>query len=336
MIQPAPDIATREFTVSNRTAQQRLDQYLIRQGISSSRTLLKKLIRQGAVLVNGRPAKPSYTVHAGDHIEVRLLAPAPLEIKPEPIPLDIVYEDPHILVVNKPAGLVVHPAPGHFTGTLVHALLYHCRSAGGGLSGIGGRERPGIVHRLDKGTSGLLIVAKTDEAHRGLSSQFASHSIARTYRALVLGRMKKGESKVELAIGRDRWERQKISPRTTRPRAAVTIVRVVERFWEATLVEATPKTGRTHQIRVHLASVGHPVLGDRVYGGRRAGSLHGESVQGEPVGEFRIERPMLHAIRLGVIHPVSGEPMEWEAPLPEDMETLLGMLRAGRGNAFQS
>lgn len=332
MIQPAPNIAIREFTVSERTARQRLDQYLLRQGIHHSRTFVKKMVLQGAVRVNGRTTKPSYSVHAGDRIQVQIPAPTPLEMKPEPIPLDIVYEDPHILVVNKPAGLVVHPAPGHFTGTLVHALLHHCRD----LSGIGGRERPGIVHRLDKGTSGLLIVAKTDEAHRELSSQFASHSIARTYRALVLGRMKKGESKIELAIGRDRWERQKISPRTTRPRAAVTIVRVVERFWEATLVEATPKTGRTHQIRVHLASVGHPVLGDRVYGGRRAGSLHGESVQGEPIGEFHIERPMLHAIRLGFVHPVSGEPMEWEAPLPEDMEMLLGMLRAGRGNAFQS
>lgn len=329
MTRPAPDIATREFTVSNRTAQQRLDQYLLRHGTYGSRTFLQKMIRQGAVQVNGHPAKPSYLVHAGDHIQLQIPAPTPLEIKPEPISLDIVYEDPHVLVVNKPAGLVVHPAPGHLTGTLVHALLHHCRD----LPGIGGRERPGIVHRLDKGTSGLLIVAKTDKAHRELSSQFAAHSIVRAYRAVVLGRMKKSEWRIELAIGRDRWERKKISPRTTRPRAAVTIVRVVERFKEATLVEATPKTGRTHQIRVHLASVGHPVLGDRVYGGRRAGSLHGESVQGEPIGEFHIERPMLHAIRLGFIHPVSGEPMEWEAPLAEDMEMLLGMLRSERGNA---
>jgi 23S rRNA pseudouridine1911/1915/1917 synthase len=313
MTRPISKVAVREFIVSDRTARQRLDQYLIRHGIPRSRTSLQRLIREGSVRVNGHPAKPSYSVQAGDRIRVEMPAPTPLEIRPEPIPLDILYEDPYLLVVNKPAGLVVHPAPGHYTGTLVNALLYHCRD----LSGIGGRERPGIVHRLDKGTSGLLLVAKTDEAHRGLSSQFASHSIARTYQALVWGRLKKGTSRVSLAIGRDRRERKKISPRTIRPREAVTVFRVLERFAEATLVEAEPKTGRTHQIRVHLTSLGHPVLGDRVYGGRKVGSL----------GEIRIERPMLHARRLGFIHPASGKLLEFETPLPEDMEMLLRLLQ---------
>jgi len=301
----------------------RLDKFLVDHLPEYSRSRLQALIRAGRVMVDGQPAYKAGQVLDGEAlVQVQIPAPAPSELQPEAIPLDIVFENADLMVVNKPAGLVVHPAPGHFTGTLVHALLYHCRD----LSGIGGRERPGIVHRLDKGTSGLLLVAKTDQAHRELSAQFAAHSIVRAYRAVVLGRMKKREWRVELAIGRDRWERKKISPRTTRPRAAVTLVRVAERFKEATLVEAAPKTGRTHQIRVHLASVGYPVLGDRVYGGRRAGSI----------GEFRIERPMLHAIRLGFIHPVSGKPMEWEAPLPEDMETLLGMLRSERADAFQS
>ncbi len=314
MTQPRFSTVTKEFVVPAGADPQRLDQYLLRRGLHRSRTFLQKMIRQGDVQVNGHAAKPSQFVHIGDHIHVRIPAPTPLELKPEPIPLNILYEDPSLLILNKPPGRVVHPAPGHYTGTLVNALLYHCRD----LSGIGGRERPGIVHRLDKGTSGLLLVAKTDEAHRNLSKQFAAHSITRTYLALVRGKMKKPPKKIELAIGRDRFERKKISHKTARPRSAVTFVEVVERFHAATLVAARPKTGRTHQIRVHLASIGHPILGDRVYGGRKAGLLD----------DVPIERPMLHAHRLGFMHPVSHKPFEFETPLPEDMEHLIRRLHS--------
>ena len=314
MTQPRPSTVIKEFVVPERTQPQRLDRYLLLQGLHRSRTFLQKLIRQGEVKVNGKVAKPSQFVQIGDRVHVRIPAPTPLEIKPEPIPLNILYEDPSLLIVNKPPGLVVHPAPGHDTGTLVNALLYHCRD----LSGIGGRERPGIVHRLDKGTSGLLLVAKTDEAHRFLSRQFASHSIQRTYLALVRGKMKKPPKKIDLAIGRDRLERKKISPKTARPKPAVTFLEIVERFSTSTLVAASPKTGRTHQIRVHLASVGHPLLGDRVYGG---GSLE----------EMPIERPMLHAHRLGFIHPVSHKFFEFETPIPEDMAHLIRLLRSAEG-----
>jgi 23S rRNA pseudouridine1911/1915/1917 synthase len=317
MTQPRLSTVIKEFVVPERTQPQRLDQYLLHRGLHRSRTFLQKMIRQGEVKVNGQVAKPSQFVHIGDRIYVRIPAPTPLEIHPEPIPLNILYEDPSLLVVNKPPGLVVHPAPGHDTGTLVNALLYHCRD----LSGIGGRERPGIVHRLDKGTSGLLLVAKTDEAHRNLSRQFASHSISRTYLALVRGKMKKPPEKIELAIGRDRFERKKISPKTAHPKQAVTFLSIIERFSAATLVAARPKTGRTHQIRVHLASIGHPLLGDRVYGGSKAGSLM----------EVSIERPMLHAHRLGFTHPVSHNFFEFETPIPEDMEHLIGLLRSAEG-----
>lgn len=304
--------STREWVVPKLGAPQRLDQYLIRQGLHKSRTHLQRLIRDGDVTVNGRSVKASAHVRSGDRICVRIPAPRRLDIEPEAIPLEIVYEDSDLLVINKPAGLVVHPAPGHYTGTLVNALLHHCHD----LSGIGGRERPGIVHRLDKGTTGLLLAAKTDEAHIGLSRQFAAHSISRSYWAIAAGVIRKGTFEKELAIGRDRRDRKKISSRTERPRHAVTMFRVLRRFEGATLVEARPKTGRTHQIRVHLADLGHPIFGDRVYGGRRS--------DGPP--EWNLVRPMLHARGLGFTHPRSKERMEFEAPVPEDMQTVLDLL----------
>ena len=260
------DIPTRDLIAPRLNTPQRLDQFLIRQGIHKSRSYLQKRIREGDVTVNGQVVRSSYQVHSGDRIHLQIPTPVPIEIGPEPIPLEIVYEDPYLILINKPAGLVVHPAPGHFTGTLVNALLYHCRE----LSEIGGRERPGIVHRLDKGTTGLMVVAKTDAAHRGLSRQFASHTIRRAYWALVRGSLRKKNFPIDLAIGRDRKDRKKISPRTTRPKHAVTVIHTLRRLSGATLVEARPRTGRTHQIRVHLAGLGHPVLGDRVYGGRGA------------------------------------------------------------------
>ena len=265
-------------------------------------------------MVNGAPIKVSYRVRPSDVITVDIPAPIPIEIAPEAIPLDILYEDDVLVVLNKAPGIVVHPAPGNWTGTLVNALLGHL----GSLSSIGGRERPGLVHRLDKGTSGVMVIAKTDEAHQVLSSQFKEHSITRVYRTVVAGTIKKGKGTIDLAIGRDMKERKKISSRTAKPRASVTDYQVIQRFGKiATNVEVRPQTGRTHQIRVHLASIGHPVVGDVVYGGRHAHVLD----------DVIFDRPMLHAAVLGFIHPISQEYCEYEVPIPADMNICLTQLK---------
>lgn len=305
-------IVSREFTVTPKYAFERLDHYLIRQQVHPSRTFLQRLIKEGEVRVNDRVVKPHYKIRPGDHLVCRIPTPTPLDLVPESIPLDVLYEDSSIIVLNKPSGLVMHPAPGHYTGTLVHALLAHCKD----LSGIGGRERPGLVHRLDKDTTGVIVVAKTDAAHRSLSQQFKTHTIVRQYQALVVGRLRKNSGTIDLAIGRDRWERKKISHRTARPREARTSYRVVERFAAAARVEVRPQTGRTHQIRVHFASLGHPILGDRVYGGRTA------VIESVPA-----DRQMLHAERLGFIHPDHQTYVEFSAPLPDDMERAVEILR---------
>src|SRR5437660_3736298 len=314
----------RRVTVSAGEAPKRLDIFLSTHTAGLSRAAAQRLIEQGVVTVNGRPAKPSLKIKPGDAIEWDVPQPTPLEIGGEPIPLEILFEDAYLLVVNKPAGLVAHPAPGHWSGTLVNALLHHFRTEGtGGLASIGGRERPGLVHRLDKGTSGVMVIAKTDAAHQGLSKQFKAHTIQRVYLALVRGTVKGKIGRVELAIGRDTKDRKKFSARTTSPRDAVTEFQVVERFGakrsgdEATLVEVHPRTGRTHQIRVHLVSLGHPVLGDETYGGRKVCAI----------GDLAIERPMLHARTLGFTHPATGKSLEYTVPPPADMEELLGMLR---------
>jgi len=305
-------IISREFQITPKYASERLDHYLICQQVHPSRTFLQRLIKAGEVRVNDRIVKPNHKIRPGDRVVCRIPTPIPLELKPEPIPLDVLYEDAGLIVINKPAGLVMHPAPGHHTGTLVHALLAHCKD----LSGIGGRERPGLVHRLDKDTSGVIVVAKTDSAHRSLSQQFKSHSIERRYQAIVTGRLPKNVGTIDLAIGRDRWERKKISPRTSRPREARTVYRVLERFKTATRVEVRPQTGRTHQIRVHFASLRHPILGDRVYGG-----------PGSILDAVPVPRQMLHAERLGFVHPEHGTAVEFSAPLPADMERILEILR---------
>jgi len=305
-------IISQEFIVAPKFAFERLDHYLIRQQVHPSRTYLQRLSKAGDIRVNDRIVKSNYKIRPGDRLVCRIPTPTPLDLVPEPIPLDVLYEDPALIVLNKPAGLVMHPAPGHYTGTLVHALLAHCKD----LSGIGGRERPGLVHRLDKDTSGVIVVAKTDSAHRSLSQQFKAHTIVRQYQALVVGRLRKSSGTIDLAIGRDRWERKKISHRTARPREAKTVYRVIERFEAATRVEVLPQTGRTHQIRVHFASLRHPILGDRVYGGRPA------ILESVPA-----DRQMLHAERLGFIHPDRLEYVEFSAPLPADMERALESLR---------
>ena len=311
------------LTVSSGEHPKRLDLFLSGHTSGLSRAGVQRLIENGAVTVNGKHPKPSMKIHPGDQIVWDIPKPAPLEIEGEPIPLEILFEDPSLLVLNKPAGIVVHPAPGHWSGTLVNALLHHLKDGvnGGSLSSIGGRERPGLVHRLDKGTSGVMAIAKTDEAHRGLSKQFKEHTIRRVYLAAVAGSVKGSKGRVELAIGRDVKNRQKISARTSSPRAAVTEFQVLERFGKtATLVEVHPQSGRTHQIRVHLASVGHPVLGDETYGGRQVCE----------VDNCQIPRPMLHAQTLGFTHPLSGEHLEYSVPPPLDMEELISVLREQR------
>ena len=305
-----------ELIVTAGEQPKRLDLFLANREPTLSRAALQRLIAAGRITINGRPVRPSQKIKPGDRIVLDVPRPEPLELKPEPIPLDIVFEDASLVVLNKPAGLVVHPAPGHWSGTLVNALLHHFHRPGGSLSSIGGKERPGLFHRLDKDTSGILVVAKTDQAHRSLAAQFKQHSIVRVYEALVWGAMKKREGVIELAIGRDTKERKKFSARTARPRPSVTAYRVIRRLdGAATHVELRPRTGRTHQIRVHLLSLGHPVLGDAVYGGRKVRVL----------GEAAIPRLMLHARTLGFHHPVTGESLEFTAPLPPDMEAIAAL-----------
>ena len=248
-----------------------------------------------------------------DEIVVIIPPPTELEIVPENIPLDIIYEDSSIIVINKPAGIVVHPAAGNYSGTIVNALLYHCKN----LTGIGGKERPGIVHRLDKDTSGLLVAAKNDHSQQHLSHQFKKRTIEKRYIALVAGVVKKESGTIEIPIGRDIKDRKKISPTTKRARTAITHFKVAERFKNASLLEIKIETGRTHQIRVHLADFKHPVLGDIQYGGKNMRNWD----------NIHIARQMLHAERLGIIHPVTERFMEFKAETPEDMKRVRTLLR---------
>ncbi|HVP28849.1 MAG TPA: RluA family pseudouridine synthase [Myxococcota bacterium] len=276
------------------------------------RAQARRWIDEGRVLLNGAAARASQRVRAGDALDTAPPEPAPSGLAAEAIPLRVLYEDADLLVIDKPAGLVVHPAPGHATGTLVNALLHHCRD----LAGIGGVQRPGIVHRLDKGTSGVLVVAKHDAAHAGLARQFKEHSIERIYLALVRGVPRADEGRVEAAIGRHPSDRKRMSVRSARGREARTAWRVRRRFPKSGCaeLEIRPETGRTHQIRVHLAASGLPIVGDPVYG-RGAGS-------------FGLERPALHAAVLGFVHPRTGAKLRFEAPLPEDLERCLSELLA--------
>ena len=303
-----------ELIVTAGEGPKRLDLFLANREPTLSRSALQRLITDGRITINGQPVRPSQKIKPGDRIVLNVPRPEPLALRPEPIPLEILFEDDALVVLNKPAGLVVHPAPGHWTGTLVNALLHHFDRPEGSLSSIGGRERPGLVHRLDKDTSGVMVIAKTDQAHRSLAAQFKLHSITRIYEALAWGTMKKRDGVIELAIGRDIRERKKFSARTARPRASTTEFKVTRRLGSvATRVELFPQTGRTHQIRVHLASLGHPVLGDVTYGGRKVKML----------GDVEVPRVMLHARTLGFLHPVTGRPAEFTTPLPPDMEAIL-------------
>lgn len=289
----------------------RLDKYLSDKLEDMTRSYLKKLISDDkAVLVNGNPAKPNYKLKPGDIIELAVPEPVELEIKAENILLNIVYEDNDMLVVNKPQGMVVHPAAGNYTGTLVNALLYHC---GDSLSGINGEKRPGIVHRIDKDTSGLLLVAKNDNAHQKLSSQIKEHSLTRAYKALVHGNIKQDSGRIDAPIGRHPSDRKKMTVTDRNSREAVTNFRVLERYGRYTFVECILETGRTHQIRVHMSKNGHPIVGDKTYGVKKE--------------EFNLAGQLLHAYKVGFIHPVSGEYMEFVSELPDYYMNVLDRLR---------
>lgn len=280
----------------------RIDAFLAEQLEGVTRSWLQKLIESGNVEVEGREKlAKNYKLRAGDMMTVELPEPETLDVVAEDIPIDIVYEDEHLLVVNKPAGMVVHPAVGNFTGTLVNAVMFHC---GGQLSSINGVIRPGIVHRIDKDTSGLLVVAKTDAAHRGLAEQFAVHSIKRAYRAVVYNNIKEDDGRIETYIGRNPKDRLKMAVvGADKGRIAVTNYHVIERSGKFTYVECRLETGRTHQIRVHMAYKGHPLLGDPLYGPRK--------------GMTGVNGQVLHAKELGFVHPVTGAYMEFDSALPE-------------------
>ena len=300
------------LTVSPEEAGVRIDKYLTEQLPDITRSYLQKLLKDGSVQMNGKSVKTSTKTASGAVIELTIPEPEEPEILPEDIPLDILYEDSDVILINKPKDMVVHPAAGHYTGTLVNALMYHCK---GDLSGINGVLRPGIVHRIDKDTTGVLIICKNDKAHNALAEQLKEHSITRKYRAIVCGNLKEDEGTVDAPLGRHPQDRKKMAIVRTGGKRAVTHYRVLERFGNYTYIECQLETGRTHQIRVHMASLGHPLLGDEVYGRVKS--------------PFKLEGQTLHAMVLGFIHPTTGEYMEFEAPLPEYFEKLLEKLRRG-------
>jgi 23S rRNA pseudouridine1911/1915/1917 synthase len=314
------------FAVAPEEAGLRLDLFLTGREIGLSRTQTRRAVEEGRVQVNDRLRPAGRKLKTGDVVVIVLPAAEPSGVLPEAIPLRILYEDASLMVIDKPAGMVVHPAAGHSSGTLVNALLYHCLD----LSGIGGVLRPGIVHRLDKETSGLLVVAKSDEAHRGLAGQFKRREVKKTYQALVYGDPKTDGGRIEAAVGRHPTDRKRMSTESRRGRYAVTIWRVRERYGVAALLEVDIETGRTHQIRVHLTDLGYPVVGDRVYGG--TGRIR---TVGDPAARSRMKaqgRQALHAWRIAFAHPVTGEKMKFSSPLPEDMADLCAFLREqGKG-----
>ncbi len=300
-----------EFTVGEEDEGTRIDRFLAGKLPDFSRSYMQKLLKEERVLAEGRPAKANYRLRSGERVELSLPEDQEPEILPENIPLDILYEDADLLVVNKPKDMVVHPAAGHLQHTLVNALLYHCQ---GSLSGINGVLRPGIVHRIDKDTTGALVVCKNDASHRALAEQLAVHSITRRYRAIAHGVFREDSFTVEGSIGRHPTDRKKMAVNVKNGKPAVTHVQVLEHLRGYSYIECRLETGRTHQIRAHLASIGHPILGDPLYGPKKCPY---PQLQGQA----------LHAMVLGFIHPRTGKYLEFTAPLPEYFEKLLKILR---------
>lgn len=309
------------FAVDSYKAGVRLDIFLAQELKNLTRSRIQKLITDGFVLVDGHKTKPSYKTKKEDRVNVEIPPPVLHDLEAEEIALKILYEDGDIIVVDKPVGMVVHPAAGNWKGTLVNALLAHCKD----LSGIGGELKPGIVHRLDRGTSGVIVAAKNDAAHLELSRQFKDREVKKIYKALVYGIVKNDSGVIDTPIGRSMRDRKKFSTRTRKGRVALTEWNVVKRYGnDLTLLEIKLHTGRTHQIRVHFAEIGHSLVGDAVYGSQRQARRISDAGKREIVAAF--ERPALHAAKIGFTHPTKGEWMEFEAPLPEDFRQLLESL----------
>ena len=289
----------------------RADVYIAENSEGISRSFLKKLFDGGEIFVNGKAVRASYKLKCGDEISFSLPQPKPLEVTAQNIPIDIVYEDSELLVINKARGMVVHPAAGNEDGTLVNALMYHC---GDTLSGINGVMRPGIVHRIDKDTTGLLVVAKNDNAHQKLTDQLSDHTLSRVYYAIVHGNIKEDNLTIDAPIARDSNDRKKMTIAKNGGRDALTHISVLERFGKYTFIKCRLKTGRTHQIRVHTKSVMHPILGDKTYGLKKE--------------EFALDGQLLHAGEIGFVHPATGEKVSFTAPLPQDFSDTLEKIRA--------
>ena len=293
------------FKITEQNINQRLDMYIASLDLDLSRSMAQKMIENNQVLVNEKPVKTSYKTKLDDNIKIKIAEPKMAEIKAQEIPLDIIYEDNDIVVVNKPKGMVVHPGNGNPDGTLVNAVLNHCK---GSLSGIGGEIRPGIVHRLDKDTSGLIIIAKNDKAHINLSKQIQDRKVKKIYTALVRGVIPEDTATIDMPIGRSKTDRKKMAVRKD-GKEAITHIKVLKRYRNYTLVKVKIDTGRTHQIRVHMAEIGYPVVGDEVYSNGK--------------NEFNVHGQMLHSTSLDFTHPVTGEEMHFEAPLPEYFKNII-------------
>jgi 23S rRNA pseudouridine1911/1915/1917 synthase len=309
------------ITVEQSLPFERLDVFLKSQLPQVSRGVLQSMIEDGAILVGGKKVKPTYAPRAGDKIQIDWPEPTSPLAEPEEIPLDILYEDDQIIAINKPPGLVVHPAVGHQGGTLVNALLHHCK---GQLSGIAGVARPGIVHRLDMDTSGCIVVAKTNEAHLSLAAQFEERRTTKTYRAIVCGELTNERGEIQVGISRHPTHRKRMAATEgAHAREAWTTFEIVERLHSSTLVECRLHTGRTHQIRVHFQYIGHPVVGDIVYGAKQNARL-------KTLTRYAASRQMLHAWKLGLMHPTTQKPLTFEAPFPDDFKKALKALRPAK------
>ena len=306
------DAMLEEYTVEESQSGMRLDKFLTEIYPDQTRSFLQKLVKSGEIKVNGKPViKAGFVVEGGDQVSASIPTPQAVEIEAENIPLDILYEDADVLIVNKPKGMVVHPSAGHYSGTLVNAIMYHCADS---LSGINGEIRPGIVHRIDMDTTGALIICKNDAAHVDIAEQIKEHTVTRRYRGIVCGVVKEDEGTIEGAIGRHPTQRKKMAINEKNGKPAITHYKVLQRFAKYTYMEFRLETGRTHQIRVHMASIGHPLLGDELYGNPKNLAMKG--LQGQT----------LHAMVIGFVHPTTHEYMDFEAPLPEYFQNLLKKL----------